>query len=249
MSTPDSDRSPSEESLDSSIETAETQTESDPPTESNTLVSALRSIWQTNNSAMLFMREILLSVTVVLIIGLLLFSISGLWPPMVAIESGSMEPHMSRYDLVFITAPDRFVGDGAVEGTGVVPQDAAMENEYIKFGDYGDVIVFHPDGQIDRVPIIHRAHFWVDEGENWYDRADPNRLGGAADCSQLQNCPAPHDGFITHGDANGVYDQVQGQSSPVKEEWIIGTANVRIPYLGWVRLTLSERGVVATGIT
>ncbi|MGM0592875.1 MAG: S26 family signal peptidase, partial [Halobacteriota archaeon] len=55
-----------------------------------------------------FLREIVTSVASVVVIGLLLFAISGVWPPMVAVESGSMEPHMERGDLIFITTPDRF---------------------------------------------------------------------------------------------------------------------------------------------
>lgn len=204
----------------------------------------VRWLWRTEYMPVMVLREVAVSVSIVLLIGALLFGVSGIWPPMVAVETGSMEPHISPNDLVFITAPDRFVHDGAVAGTGVVPYERAVDDEYVKFGGYGDVIVFMPNGNESKVPIIHRAHFYVEEGENWYDRGHPDHLGSAASCEQLANCPAPHDGFITLGDANRVYDQVLDRSSPVKNEWIIGTARVRIPYLGWIRLTLAERGIV-----
>jgi signal peptidase len=54
---------------------------------------------------------------------------------------------------------------------------------------------------------------------------------------------APHAGYITKGDnevTNRYYDQ-QGQVSymlPVKEEWVIGVAKYRIPYIGYLRLML-----------
>ena len=203
----------------------------------------------TDRLPFMVIREVAVSVAIVAFIGIVLFSLSGVWPPMVAIESGSMEPHMSRYDLVFVTDTDRFEHDAAVEETGIVPYDVAVEHEYVKFGDYGDVIVFMPNGEDDRVPIIHRAYLWVEGGENWYDRADPARMGGADSCEELRNCPAPHDGFITIGDANGIYDQVQSQSEPVKPEWVVATANVRVPYLGWIRLTLAERGILQISVT
>jgi len=199
--------------------------------------------WTVDHGWVMVGREIAISASVVLLIGLLLFGVAGVWPPMVAIESGSMSPNMHQNDLVFITAPDRFANDASIEGTGIVPADEAEEESYSKFGEAGDVIVFTPNGNDHRTPIIHRAELWVEEGEDWYDRADPEAIGTAESCDELQNCPAPHDGFITKGDnevTNTQYDQVRGQSEPVKPEWVIGTAELRVPYLGWVRLQLAE---------
>ncbi|WP_331235320.1 S26 family signal peptidase [Natronorarus salvus] len=205
--------------------------------------------WTVDRGAVMVAREIAISASVVLLIGLLLFGISGVWPPMVAIESGSMSPNMHQNDLVFISAPDRFANDASIEGTGIVPADEAERNGYSKFGEAGDVIVFTPNGNDQRTPIIHRAELWVEEGEDWYDRADPDAVGAAGSCDELQNCPAPHDGFITKGDneaTNTQYDQVRGQTDPVKPEWVLGTAELRVPYLGWVRLQLAEIGSPGT---
>jgi len=200
----------------------------------------LRRVLTATDGPLLVIRETALSVSAVVVVGLLLFAISGVWPPMVAVESGSMEPHMHKGDLVFITDTGRFAPDAAHGDTGIVPRDVARETEYWKFGGYGSVIVY--DDPTDAgPPVIHRAHFWVEEGENWYDRADPDYVS-AANCEEMRNCPAPHAGFVTKGDANGGYDQVNGISEPVKPGWIVGTARVRIPYLGWVRLGVS--GVV-----
>lgn len=195
---------------------------------------------RTEQPAVRFLREVLATVLTVALVGVLLFAISGVWPPLVAVESGSMEPHMSRGDLVFIVEADRYGGRLAVEGTGVVPADVAAAADYTKFGGPGDVIVYRPNGD-GGTPIIHRARFWVSEGENWYDRADPNALR-ADSCRELRHCPAPHSGFITRGDANRYYDQsnAAGISAPVRPAWIRGTAEVRIPWLGYVRLGASE---------
>ncbi|SFL39965.1 signal peptidase, endoplasmic reticulum-type [Halogranum rubrum] len=186
---------------------------------------------------LLFIREMLTSVLAVVAIGLLLFAISGVWPPMVAVESGSMEPHMEKGDLIFITEPGRFAPDSAYEDTGVVTYQAAQETDYRTFGSYGSVIIYdNPDSF--GPPIIHRARFWVDEGENWYDEANPDYVG-AENCQQLRYCPAPHAGFITKGDNNAEYDQANGIAPPVRAEWVQGIARIRIPYLGWVRLGFS----------
>jgi signal peptidase len=188
---------------------------------------------------LLFIRETLYSVLGVLAVGLLLFAISGVWPPMVAVESGSMEPEMQRGDLIFVTEPERFTPDYAQGG--IVTVEVGSEEGYRSFGGNGSVIIYDPPDRIGS-PIIHRAHFHVEKGENWYDRANPAYLN-ADDCESLSNCPAPHDGFITKGDANSRYDQASNIAGPVRPAWIRGTARLRIPYLGYVRLELA--GLVA----
>jgi signal peptidase len=197
-----------------------------------------------------FVRDAVSSVLAVLVIGAYLFAVSGVWPPLVAVESTSMVPNMQVNDLVFVMEPDRFPGEGAHEGTGVVTARTGQHVEYRKFGGYGDVIVYAPGGNGRRVPIIHRAMFWVNTSENWYDEADPNSMG-ASECGDspdegLPNCPAPHAGFITKGDNNGRYDQVSGLSGPVRPSWVVGTAELRIPGLGWIRLQSQAAPVNAT---
>jgi len=202
----------------------------------------IRRVLTATDGPLLVVRETALSIGAVVAIGLLLFAISGVWPPMVAVESGSMEPHMHKGDLVFITDTGRFAPDVGHGETGVVTRDVGRETGYWKFGAHGSVIVYDNPGDAGP-PVIHRTQFWVEEGENWYDRTDPDHVS-ASDCGEMPNCPAPHAGFVTKGDANAQYDQVNGisQNGPVKPGWIVGVARVRIPYLGWVRLGVS--GVV-----
>ena len=215
--------------------------------------SSIRS-WLTefrsaDSGGLMMIREMGTSAGVVLVIGLLLFAASGVWPPMVAVESGSMEPHMERGDLVFISEEHRFNGEGVHADTGVIPYRTATKTGYRSIGDYGDVIIYQPDGEAG-VPIIHRARFWVEKGENWYDEADKDYVR-ADSCKEMANCPAPHAGFITKGDnrvTNDYYDQVSGISEPVRPSWIEGEARFKIPELGRVRLLFGEL-VVVTGPT
>jgi signal peptidase len=190
-----------------------------------------------------FAYDVVSSAVAVVLVGAMLFAVSGVWPPMVAVESPSMTPHMKTGDLVFVMDEKRFPGDGATGDTGVVTAYTGEQADvdYRKFQVAGDVIVYEPDGNGGTTPIIHRAMFWVEEGENWYERADQQSLGRYSECGDdpseaLPNCPAPHDGFITKGDANSRYDQVDGLSGPVRAEWVVGTAEVRVPKLGCVRL-------------
>jgi len=210
-------------------------------------LALVRRFRQSDNEVVVFVREMLSSAAIVLVIGLLLFAISGIWPPMVAIESGSMEPQMQKGDLVFIMDKGRLVPDAAQAGTGVVTYQAGQEAGYESFNDHGDVIIYEPGGREYQTPIIHRAMFWVEEGDNWYDEAEKRHIS-ADSCEELTNCPAPNSGFITKGDNNQFYDQSDSMgpiSDPVKPSWVRGTAEVRVPWLGWVRLQFSGAAYVA----
>lgn len=209
----------------------------------------------TEKGTVAYIRDIAGSALAVLLIGALLFGVSGVWPPMVAVESGSMEPHIQTGDLVFVMEEHRFAADGAIdyngESTGVVPYKAAKQSDYKEFNSYGDVVVYKQNGNEKADRIIHRARFWVNSGENWYDKANPKYVGGADNCAELEYCPAPYSGFITKGDnkqLNGMYDQVAGISAPVKPSWIVGTGEFRIPYLGFIRLGAGTMGGYGTNL-
>ncbi len=239
--------------VDSNEAPTQTQRESDPPRRGDSTPSStgghsddvpapsenpVRWFFNTKNGSVLLFKDIASSIAIVAVIGLVLFAISGVWPPLVAIESGSMEPHMQKGDLVFLMENERLASSEAV-AAGVVTHEVGQETGYTKFGDHGDVIIFRPDGQ-ERTPIIHRAHLYVEEGENWYDRADEQYMQ-ADSCDDLRSCPAPHSGFVTKGDnptTNRHYDQ-DNRYQIVKPEWVEGTAEVRVPYLGCIRLEFS----------
>lgn len=190
------------------------------------------------------LRDALQTTLTVALIALLLFAISGIWPPMVAIESESMEPNLERGDLVFVTDPDRFGADSEVDtdGDGIATAWEARGSDYSKLGGKGDVIVYQtPEREsFGQSPIIHRARFHVEAGENWYSRADKSYID-AENCAELLHCPAPHAGYITKGDHNAEYDQATRLAPPVKSEWVLAEARFRIPWLGQLRLWLSGR--------
>jgi signal peptidase len=232
-----------------------------PPEDRSGPIGWLRWFATTEEGTAAYVRDVLTSAGAVLLVGLVLFGVSGIWPPMVAVESPSMTPHMKTGDLVFVMEEHRFAPEAAYEDTGVVTTEIGEGIGYTEFSQPGDVVVYKPDGSELKTPIIHRARFWVNDGENWYDEANPAFLAGAEACETdedpttdtgLANCPAPHAGFVTKGDANPQYDQV-GEvgaiSEPVKPSWVIGTAEFRIPWLGWVRLAFAEAaaGAVVVG--
>ncbi|ELZ94038.1 signal sequence peptidase [Haloferax mucosum ATCC BAA-1512] len=188
------------------------------------------------SSTRLFLNDVAQTLVILAVIAAVLFTVTGVWPPMVAVESGSMEPHLERSDLVLITDEGRFAGPAA-DTNDVVTANAS--EGYGRIGGHGDVIVYKQPSRTDS-PIIHRAVFHVEKGENWYGEANKSYVLGADSCSELRNCPAPHAGYITRGDNNDYYDQAHTIAPPVKPDWIRAKAQFHIPYLGSVRLELQK---------
>lgn len=179
-------------------------------------------------------KGVLIGVGVACLFFILIYSIAGVWPPFISVVSGSMEPNIEAGSLVVVT------NGGGLDDSGVV--EAHAEAEGTKFGYHGDVIVFEPSGGelTSETLLIHRVMLWVEEGENWYVRANESHLPEDVNsCVDLQNCPAPNDGYITKGDANPHYDQAIGFTSPVNPSQIHGVAVFAVPALGWVRLFVS----------
>lgn len=181
-------------------------------------------------------RDLIWVVGVVGVIALALFLVSGTWPAVVTIESGSMIPNMNVGDLVLVVAADRY-GDlttseeGALTGYGRFNAHPNSDGEPV----FGDVVIYRPNGNSQYHPIIHRALAYVNESEA------EERFG------------ADHGGYVTKGDNNAIRDQDGGYAGlgrlePVKPEWIVGKALVAVPLVGYLPLHLFEVAVVVIGL-
>jgi signal peptidase I len=183
-----------------------------------------KKFWETDNYWLALLRDILVAFLVVAVILSIVYLWSGSNTPLVAVQSGSMEPHINIGDVVLNRGLNRVP---------VVTYKVGKATNYQRFDDYGDVIIYWPNGEHVRpngepaTPIIHRAMYWVNKGDRL-----PN------------NQTAPNAGYITKGDHNQDYDQpllLGGMPSvePVKPEWIIGVAQQpAIPWIGNLRLAL-----------
>ena len=170
-------------------------------------------------------RDLLWVVIVVGGIALFLYLVCGTWPAVVTVESESMVPHMNVGDLVLVVKENRF---GSLQ-----TWENGTQSGYQAFGDYGDVIIYKPNGGNSVHPIIHRAMAWLndDQVKLYY----PNI--------------SPHAGYITKGDHNSIEDQGAyyrdiGFIEPVKQEWVIGKALIAVPLLGYPALHLFEFAVI-----
>ncbi len=171
-------------------------------------------------------------VTTVIVAGVIIglgIALTGTWPFMVAVQSGSMEPHLHIGDVIILVSPSR---------TKIITWEEGKKIGYKMFGDYGDVIVYYPDGDHQLTPIIHRVIAWVNKGDR-IPMLDHDKL-------VLTKFIAPCSGYITQGDHNPIPDQVAELPNgmrilPVKPSWIVGVAKFRIPYIGYLRLLIPIR--------
>ena len=193
------------------------------------VASILAAFRESDNRVVSLARDLLWVVVVVGGIALALYLFAGTWPAVVTIESESMVPHMNVGDLVLVVDEDRFGGLTTwVEG---------QQTGHSSFGDYGDVIVYRPNGADSVHPIIHRAMTYVD-------------TAAVEESGLAQFYADPHGGYITKGDNNPYIDQGNlriagiGLIEPVRKEWIVGKALIAVPLVGYLPLHLAEFAVI-----
>ncbi|MDP6906304.1 MAG: S26 family signal peptidase [Candidatus Thalassarchaeaceae archaeon] len=243
-------------------------------------------------------REALLAGGLITALVAALVLMTGSWPPMVVIESGSMmhenEGNIGAIDpgdLVLVMSPEK---------KQIITYVESIEsgNGYESHGMPGDVIIFSKNGGSD-TPVIHRAILRVDahttetpvnrdigecENGSW-DPITVDLDGEEGTCVLTWSIPGTnvsnvetitveidypcfhygnltiedwnpvHAGYLTTGDnsiTNGCsYDQKGAHSGglldengqrvlPVRDDWIIGVAGAEIPWVGSVKLALSD---------
>jgi len=177
------------------------------------LKNTIKKFKESENFFVMLIKDIFISLIILSVIMFAFQIVYGSWMPMVVVESGSMEPNIDIGDIIFIEN---------IERTYVI-----LNQEHTQFNKQGDVILFKPFGDKYMTPILHRAVEFVEVGEPMWQNGPP----------------APHSGYITQGDnpiTNVQIDQKVNISykQPIKEEWIIGIARHRIPYIGHIRLLL-----------
>jgi len=153
----------------------------------------------------------------------------GVYPPIVVVVSNSMLHNDTNVGELGIISPGDIV---LVKRTdSIVTKMNATKTGYKTYGDYGDVIVYRPDGE-DVTPVIHRALMWVEEGQ-WIERNETLGI--------YRSFRADSSGFITKGDNNNIIDQQGGISSLVEKDWVLGVARGELPWLGLISMLVRDR--------
>lgn len=90
----------------------------------------------------------------------------------VTIESGGMEPNLSRGDKVCIVQYESYQPIENPEETGIITAETGENIGYEKFGGHGDIIRYYPDGDEETTPVLARAIRW--ENGSYITKGDQN---------------------------------------------------------------------------
>jgi len=126
-----------------------------------------------------FVKGLIAALVVVLIIVGILFAYSGIWPPLVVIESDSMQHSDDRSSIGTIDTGDLVIVK-KVDVADIVTYLEGQSTGYRTYGEYGDVIIYHRYGNTEQKSIIHRAILWLEY----------NTTGGGFDLPELAHIPA-----------------------------------------------------------
>jgi signal peptidase I len=221
--------------------------------------------WKSKNEKISIIRDVVVALLAVFVILMILWGYTGQWfaAPMVAIESGSMEHQNSPFGrLGTIDAGDMVLVQKVTKQSDVVPHGgtiagAEAENGWKSYGDFGDVIIYHPDGDMQTTPIIHRAICWVEVNNNNGKKTFTIKEFGIYNQTSIPPVPElgidrsitplgwSESGFLTKGDNNRDFDEdpnggILEARQPVRPGWISGKARSEIPWVGTINLFFND---------
>ena len=176
-------------------------------------------------------RDVVGSVVVVLLVLGALWAYAGMWPPMVVIESGSMQHSRDSSAVGVIDTGDLTLVRSSDRAGRIVTWAEGRLNGHSSYGNYGDVIVFHKNGLEEYTPVIHRAMVWIELNSTTGDSFDVPSMGewdtlritlrglrtyhtGSESTVDLTvNLQVVLDNFRGHGDPHGGY-LTKGDNNP-----------------------------------
>ncbi|MEM3252454.1 MAG: S26 family signal peptidase, partial [Thermoplasmata archaeon] len=107
-------------------------------------------------------RALLIVIIAIALIFIALFAYSGIWPPVVIIESSSMQ-HGSQWQYGVINTGDMVIVKKVTSVSDIITYVQGRETGYKSYGDYGNVIIYTSQSGMS---IIHRAIFYVASWNN-----------------------------------------------------------------------------------
>jgi len=113
--------------------------------------------WRARDS-LFFEPLVALAIVVVLLVGL--YAYTQNWPPMYVVESDSMQ-HGPNDQLGLLNAGDIVLAQKVSFGQ-ITPYVVGLATGYSTYGEYGDVLLYEPNGGAGSTPVIHRAIVYLD---------------------------------------------------------------------------------------
>lgn len=104
-------------------------------------------------------RDALVAGLIVLVFLGALYAYAGVWPPLVVVESSSMQHGDLQSSIGVIDTGDMVFQQAAPTRDSIVTYVQGRVSGYATYGDYGDVIIFQRPGS--PTPVIHRAIMYI----------------------------------------------------------------------------------------
>ncbi len=112
-------------------------------------------------SALLVLRDVGIALLVVFLVFVALWAYSGVWPPIVVVESSSMQHDDFSSSVGVIDTGDLVIVQTTNSYKEVEAYVQGKCSGHSTYGDSGDVIIYNQMGGGDK-PIIHRALIWLE---------------------------------------------------------------------------------------
>lgn len=113
--------------------------------------------WRARDS-LYFEPLVALAIIVVLLAGF--WGYTGNWPPAYVVESNSMQ-HGAGDTVGLINAGDIVLAQKVPFGS-IVPYVIGLQTRFTTYGEWGDVLIYHRNGNAGETPVIHRAILFLE---------------------------------------------------------------------------------------
>ena len=175
--------------------------------------------WRARDS-LYFEPLVALAIIVVLLVGL--YAYTANWPPVYVVESPSMQ-HGASDHLWLINTGDMVLAQ-KIPTSEITPYIVGMVTGYSTYGEYGDVILYHPNGDTSATPVIHRAILYL----VWTGTTSAGPSYSAPELAQLPTGSC--------GGANAVYAT---PATPGGCQTTNITGTLELFHIGWRAINLS----------
>lgn len=132
-----------------------------------------RRVYYRIRDAWWFEPLVALGIIVVLLVSLTAYTSN--WPPVYVVESMSMQ-HGYTDEVGLINTGDLVLAK-QISLSDVVPYVVGMQTGYTTYGEYGDVLLYHPNDNLTVAPIIHRSIVYLDYSSSNGSYAAPELAG------------------------------------------------------------------------
>jgi signal peptidase len=123
------------------------------------------------------LKDVAIAFIIVILIISSIYIYTGNWPPVVVVESDSMQ-HSDTESFLGVIDTGDLVLVKAINGRGdIISYMEGLRIGHETYGEPGDVIIYHKNGYDDITPVIHRALIWLEY----------NETGNSFDIPELEN--------------------------------------------------------------